>query len=397
VRILQVAPFYAPHRGGVESHVRALTGELVREGHEVEVLTSRHTRNLPTEEVLDGVRVHRAPTLGVVFNTPIDPALGRVIREFHPDVVHLHYPPPLTSYFAVRGLRGRGIPVVLTYHCDLYLPGITGRLLTSLFERVFLPTTLDGAERILVHTQSYGATSRGLRGRALTIIPSAVDVARFRPEVDGSAVRARLGLEGRPVLAFTGRLVPHKGVEEILQALTTLPSPVVLLAIGSGPRLGSLRSLARRLGVEDRVRFCPDVSDEELPSYLRAADLFVFPSQNRLEGFGLVIAEAMACGLPVVVADMPGVREVIEEGVEGLLVEPMIAEDLATKVRRLLEDSVARRQMGVAARRRAEERYALPVVVSALVRTYQALVNPGPDRATAPDSPSSSPGRDAAG
>ncbi|HTT25694.1 MAG TPA: glycosyltransferase family 4 protein [Thermoplasmata archaeon] len=374
MRILQVAPFYAPHRGGVESHVRALTGELVRQGHAVEVLTSRHVRSLPKDEVIDGVPVRRVPTLGVLWNTPIDPAMGRAIREFDPDVVHFHYPPPLTSYFAVRGLRGRRIPSVLTYHCDLYLPGISGRILTSLFERVFLPRTLDGVDRILVHTQSYGATSRGLRGRTLTIIPSAVDVTRFRPEVDGGPVRARLGIEGRRVLAFTGRLVPHKGVDEILRALVELPPDVVLLVIGSGPRLGSLLTLARRLGVEDRVRFCPQVSDEELPSYLRAADLFVFPSQNRLEGFGLVIAEAMAAGLPVVVADMPGVREVIAEGVEGLLVEPMIAEDLANKIARLLGDPATRQRMAIAGRRRAEERFALPVVVGALLRTYRELL-----------------------
>ncbi|MCI4366364.1 MAG: glycosyltransferase, partial [Thermoplasmata archaeon] len=226
MRILQVAPFYAPHRGGVESHVRALTGELVREGHEVEVLTSQHDRSLPREETIDGVRVRRAPALAVLLNTPIDPAIGRAIREFHPDLVHLHYPPPLTSYFAVRGLRHRGVPLVLTYHCDLYLPGITGRLLSELFERVFLPRTLDGVDRILVHTQSYGATSRGLRGRSLTIIPSAVDVTRFTPDVDGSAIRHRLGLDGHRVLVFTGRLVPHKGVDAILRALAVLPEDV---------------------------------------------------------------------------------------------------------------------------------------------------------------------------
>jgi phosphatidylinositol alpha-1,6-mannosyltransferase len=263
---------------------------------------------------------------------------------------------------------------VLTYHCDLYLPGISGRMLTRMYERVFLPTTLNSVDRIIVHTQSYAATSRSLQGRAVSIIPSSVDVSRFHPNVDGSAVRTRLGFDGKRVMAFTGRLVPHKGVDEILRALATLPTDVVLLVIGSGPRLGSLRGLAQRLGVEERVRFCPDVSDAELPAYLRAADLFVFPSQNRLEGFGLVIAEAMAAGLPVVVADMPGVREVISEGIEGRLVEPMIAADLAEKVLQLLDDPPTRHRMGIAARRRAEERYALPVVVAQLLREYRAVL-----------------------
>ncbi|MCI4361078.1 MAG: glycosyltransferase family 4 protein, partial [Thermoplasmata archaeon] len=362
MRILQVAPFFYPHAGGVESHVRALSRELAREGHSVTVLTSRHDRRLPEVEEFEGYRVRRARTLGVLFNTPIDPGISRAVREERPEIVHLHYPPPLTSYFTIRGLRGLGIPAVLTYHCDLYLPGVGGRLLTALYERMFLQSTLDAVQRIVVHTRSYGSTSAPLRGRPLEIIPSSVDLEKFRPDIDGSAVRARLNLDHKRVLAFTGRLVPHKGVDLIVRALPSLPEDVVLLVVGYGPRLGGLKTLARRLGVEDRVRFCSDVPDEELPAYLRVADLFVFPSQNRLEGFGLAVAEAMAAGLPVVIADMPGVREVIEPGKEGILVEPLLGGDLVEKVRELLDDPVRRLKMGEAARRRAEARYGLPTV-----------------------------------
>ncbi|HYA55092.1 MAG TPA: glycosyltransferase, partial [Thermoplasmata archaeon] len=186
-------------------------------------------------------------------------------------------------------------------------------------------------------------------------------------------VRADLRIEGKRVLVFTGRLVPHKGVDVILQALALLPKDVVLVVIGAGPRLPSLVGLARRLGVEDRVRFCPAVSDEDLPYFLALGDVFVFPSQNRLEGFGLVVAEAMAAGLPVVVADMPGVREVIEPGKEGLLAEPLIATDLADKVRILLDDPALARRMGRAGRDRAEALYALPVVVRSLLSLYEGL------------------------
>ena len=175
------------------------------------------------------------------------------------------------------------------------------------------------------------------------------------------------------MLVFTGRLVPHKGVNVLLETLTELPSDVVLLVIGSGPRLSSLQGLARRLDVGDRVRFCSTVTDEELPRYLALADVFAFPSQNRLEGFGLAVAEAMAIGLPVVVADMPGVREVIEPGVEGLLTEPLIAKDVAAKVRTLLDDPALRRRMGAAGRRRAESRYGAATVAGQLLTVYANL------------------------
>ena len=377
MRIVQVSPFFYPHAGGVESHVRGLVREFAREGHEVTVITSRYDRALPVEEELEGYRVVRSRSLGVLFNTPIDVGAGRAVRAIEADVFHLHYPPPITSYFVARSLARRSAPRCMTYHCDLYLAGATGRLLSGLYQRVFLPDTLRRIERIVVHTKSYGITSAMLRGRELTIIPSAVDLDRFRPGLDAGGLRADLGLDGKRVLAFTGRLVPHKGVDVILDALRLLPDDVVLVVIGAGPVLPSLVRHARRLGVLNRVRFCPRVSDEELPRYLALADVFVFPSQNRLEGFGLVVAEAMAAGLPVVIADMPGVREVIEPGKEGLLAEPLIASDLAAQVRVLLDDPPLARAMGAAGRRRAEKRYGLPIVARELLSLYAGLRGAG--------------------
>jgi glycosyltransferase involved in cell wall biosynthesis len=377
VRIVQVTPFFYPHAGGVESHVRALAAEFVREGHEVTIVTSRYDRSLPESEEFEGYRIVRARTRGVWYNTPIDTGAGPALAKVPADIVHIHYPPPLTAFFATRGLRGRTTPVCLTYHCDLYVPGLIGRLLTGTFRRFFLPPTFRRVDRFIVHTQSYGRTSTALRGRRLEIIPSSVDLDRFRPSEDGREIRERLQLEGKRVIAFTGRLVPHKGLDVLLRALAGLPEDVVLLVVGRGPTLPNLTSLAHRLAVEERVRFCPNVSDAELPKFLRAADLFVFPSQNRLEGFGLAVAEAMAAGLPVVIADMPGVREVIEPGVEGLLVEPFLVSDLIAKIRSLLDDPGRRARMSTAARRRAEERYAVHVVAGQLLSVYRSLLATG--------------------
>ncbi len=373
MRILQVTPYYHPHAGGVESHVRAISTELARRGHSVTVLTSRYDPALPAEETRDGVRIVRGRTRGVLWNTPIDTGVRRLVGEIPADVVHVHYPPPLTAYYVARGLRDRAVPLCLTYHCDLFLPGPQGRLATRFYERLFLPTTFRRVQRFIVHTRSYGATSRALRGRTLTIIPSSVDLDRFRPAPPDGALRARLGLNDQRVLAFTGRLVPHKGLDALLRALPLLPPDVALLVIGQGPRLDALVASARRMNVEHRVRFCPGVSDTDLPSFLRLAEMFVFPSENRLEGFGLAVAEAMAVGLPVVIADLPGVREVIEPGKEGLLAEPMLPEDLARKIQDLLDDPPRGRAMGAAGRARAEARYGVQTVAEELLSVYRSL------------------------
>ncbi|MCI4335538.1 MAG: glycosyltransferase family 4 protein [Thermoplasmata archaeon] len=377
MRVLQVAPFFHPHAGGVESHVRGISRELAREGHSVVVLTARHDPSLPVQEEFEGYTILRTPCWGVWFNTPVNPEVGRWAKDLQADVVHLHFPPPLTPYFAARGLSHQRVPVCVTYHCDLYLATPLGRLATELFNHLFLPSILRRANRIIVHTESYAMTSRGLGGRPVEVIPSSVDLVRFRPDVDGAPIRRRLGLGAGPVLAFAGRLVPHKGVEHLLRAVARLPPEVSLLVVGRGPDLPMLRELAVRLGIGERVRFCPEVTDAELPSYFRAADLFVFPSMSRLEGFGLVVAEAMAAGLPVIVADMPGVREVIEPGREGLLTEPLMEGDLVERIRELVDDPGRRRRMGAAGRRRAEELFDVRAVTRSLVRTYEGLAAAG--------------------
>ena len=269
MRIVQVSPFFSPHAGGVESHVRTLAVELARRGHEVTVLTSRFRGNLPAVEQRDGYRILRAPTLGVLFNTPLDWGAGRVLRGLEADIVHLHFPPPLSSFFATQGLRDRRVPVCMTYHCDLFLAGRLGRGISWFYERTLLPPTLARVDRIIVHTQSYGTTSAVLRGRELEIIPSVVDLQRFRPGLDASGPRKKLGLQGKRVLVFIGRLVTHKGVDVLLRAVAELPQDVHLVVVGRGPRLVDLEGLARRVGVADPVHFC-------VPALYSCSDHYTF-------------------------------------------------------------------------------------------------------------------------
>ncbi|MDE1819887.1 MAG: glycosyltransferase family 4 protein [Euryarchaeota archaeon] len=376
MRILQVCPFYAPHVGGVETHVEMVSEELARRGHEVTVLTSRHAPELPeVERTPRGVTVRRVRSRGTVFRTPLALGTGRALRDLlpRPEVVHMHYPPPVTSYLAARALKAGGPPVCLTYHCDLFMDAPFGVALTAAYERIFLPTTLDVARKIIVHSQSYARTSRALQGRDIAVIPSLVDTDRFQPRQDDPELRKRLGAEGKKVVLFVGRLVPHKGVEDLILALSELPQDALLVVAGDGPRREALEEMANSNQVGARVRFVGAVSDADLPRYHAVASVVVLPSQNRLEGFGLAIVEAMASGRPAIVADLPGVREVIQDGVDGLLVEPLLAEDLAKKCASLLSDPSRRATMGAKARESALSKYRAQVVVEQLERLYRSI------------------------
>ena len=370
MHIVQVSPWFYPHLGGVESHIMDLSRELASRGHEVTVVTTRHTPSAPVRETIDGFDIVRVKPRLVVLRTPVTPRIRAILRDLPADIVHAHLPPPLSAHYAADAAGGRGLPLVLTYHCDVEIPSPLGSFVETLYRRSLGTSTLERAARVIVTTRTYAATSRAVWRQSPVVIPNAVDVHRFTPEIDGVAVRQRLKIPlGRPVVLLVGRIVPHKGVEHFIEAARYLPGTQLLVA-GEGSSLEAMERLAEQLGVSDRVRFLGRVSQENLPKVYAASDVFVLPSVSRLEAFGIVALEAMATGKPVVVADIPGVREVIEDGREGLLAEPVNPQDLAQKIRRLLEDPALREEMGRRGREKVLADFTSEKVADRVLQVY---------------------------
>ncbi len=370
-RIVQVSPWFYPHLGGVESHVMGVSRELAARGHEVTVVTARHTPSAAERETMDGFDVIRVKPRMVVLRTPIAPRMRGVLRGLPADVVHAHLPPPLSAHYAADAAETRGEPLVLTYHCDVEIPSPFGSLIETLYRRSLGASTLERAAKVVVTTRTYAATSRAVWRHSPVVIPNAVDVHRFNPEIDGMAVRHRLRIpQDRPVALLVGRIVAHKGVEHFVEAARRLPG-VQFLVAGEGSSLEAMEHLADSLGVRDRVRFLGRVSQENLPKVYAACDVFVLPSVSRLEAFGIVALEAMATGKAVVVADIPGVREVIEDGREGLLADPVNPEDLAAKIRRLVEDPALREEMGRRGREKVLADFTMEKVTDRILEVYR--------------------------
>ena len=179
------------------------------------------------------------------------------------------------------------------------------------------------------------------------------------------------------MVLFVGRLVPHKGVEFLLEAVHRLRPSATVVVAGEGPQRQALQRSAEALGVGTRVVFAGGVPHEELPTYYRAADVLVLPSISRLEAFGLVGLEAMASERPVVLSDIPGVREVIEDGKEGLLAPPADPEGLAARINELLDDPGRRREMGARGRERVLRLFTWDVVGAQFRDIYERLAADG--------------------
>lgn len=206
------------------------------------------------------------------------------------------------------------------------------------------------------------------------VVPLGADHEFFRPGLDTSAVRERYGLgEGRWLLSVA-RLTRHKGIDTALQALARLAPDYPDLryaVVGRGEERESLEAEARQLGVADRVRFLTEVPDRDLPGLYNAAEVYLGVSrlmEQRVEGFGISLAEASACGIPVVAGRSGGIPEAVHDGETGLLVDAEDPAAVAEALRRLLADPVLRRRLGDGGRRAVETRYNWNRVVADLVR-----------------------------
>ena len=208
------------------------------------------------------------------------------------------------------------------------------------------------------------------------MIPFGLDLSRFEPGAfDAARVAAlRAQAQGRAILLNVGRLVGYKGQRHAIEALRELPG-AVLWFVGTGPLEAELRALAAAVGVADRVTFCGDISDAELPGYFHACDIFVFPSVTPNEAFGLVQVEAMACGKPVVACTLrSGVPWVCANEVTGLTVPPGENHALMLALRRLLGDESLRQRLGAEGRRRANSEFAAQVMVQRYQTLFQRLI-----------------------
>ncbi len=374
MKIAQLSPYFYPHLGGVESHVLELSKQLIKEGHEVFVVTTQLEGTEP-EDTVEGVPVKRVEPLSIIFSTPIVPGVNKLLLKEDLDILHSHTPPPLMSFSGVRAAQKKDVPFVLTYHCDLEIPNILGPFIVSLYQQTLGAYTVSKADKLVTTTTTYGATSKAVWYKDAEIIPNAVDAERFHPSNQGRKVKEELGIEDKKMVMYVGRIVYHKGLEYFVRSAKYLEDEDVQhVLVGTGDFRPELERMIKEEGLEDKVIFAGRVPNEKLPDYYAAADVFVLPSVSRLEAFGIVALEAMASSVPVVISDIPGVREVIVEGEHGLLAEPMNAEDIAGKIRTLLHNPQMAKRMGERGRKRVEEKFTWKEVAEEIEEVYNSLL-----------------------
>ncbi len=362
MRIVQACPYSWDAPGGVQVHVGQLAERLRTRGHEVLVIAPGEPRGRRPGLLIAG-RPVRIPYNGSV--APISPrpstlrAVGAALAEFEPDLVHVHEPfAPSVSLAAV--LRATA-PVVATFHAFAersLLRDLAAPALRRVWRRLDV--------RIAVSEAAASFAGRGM-GDGMVMVPNGVDVGLFRD------ARPAGGLpEGRRIL-FVNRLEPRKGFRVAVEAFGILAAErpdAVLVVAGDGAEREAVGLLPPE--VRRRVAMLGHVPHDDLPAYSAACEVFVGPARGG-ESFGIVLVEAMAAGLPVVASDIPGYREVVRDGVDGVLVPPSDPVSLAAGVRTVLDDPTLAARLVRAGRARAEE-FSWDTVVARLEALYEQVV-----------------------
>jgi phosphatidylinositol alpha-1,6-mannosyltransferase len=199
---------------------------------------------------------------------------------------------------------------------------------------------------------------------AVKVVPLGTDPDHFRPGLDTRAVRARYRLNGDRWVISVGRLEPYKGIDVTLQSIARLRRrgvDVSYLVVGTGKQRARFRRMAAELGIKDAVRFIGSVPDADLPALYNLAQAYVGVSRraerSRVEGFGVALAEASACGLPVIAGRSGGLAEAVQNEETGLVVEPDDADAVAAAVARVFDDQLLARRLGQAGRKAVETYY----------------------------------------
>jgi phosphatidyl-myo-inositol alpha-mannosyltransferase len=373
VKIALVCPYDWARHGGVRGHVSHLADHLAGD-HEVRIFAPGSRRPGPDGSPDDKRLVPLGRATGVPYNRSIAPvALSllagrrtvRRLKEFSPDVVHVHEPlaPMVSLAAAAWGPR----PVIGTFHAwapsdRLY------RLISPLARRVI--GRLAACIAVSTAARQFAGDALGLPLGAFRVVPNGVDAASFATATPFSD----LGDPERPLLLFVGRLEPRKGLDVAIRAFLRLRSTLPhlrLCVVGDGPARARAEEMIPP-SIRPDVRFAGSVSTEDLPRYHASADLFIAPATSG-ESFGIVLLEAMAAGLPVVASDIPGYRTVMKDSRQGRLVPPGDAFALADTLGTLLANPALCRAMAAEGRRTAQE-YSWPAVGRQILDVYEAVL-----------------------
>jgi glycosyltransferase involved in cell wall biosynthesis len=341
-----------------------------KKGYNVSLITDVQTwfaqkpRNVP---------IYVLPTLGI-YNVhrrliPNYISITKILKQIKPDLVHLH----MQHHYAPAVYLSRMPYILHSWGLEvLELPQM------SIFRRVLAKQVAMKAHKIIVDAKCMKQIwkNTGIPENKVEVIPFGVDTKLFNPNTNGNQIRKKLRIQKEDITIVSTRpFFNHYNVDCLVKAIPIIIDKhenVVFIIKGRGPLEGNIRKLAKKLRVDQYIRFTYLVPYHRLPQYLATANIYV--STSFIDSTSVSLLEAMACGLPAVVTDISGNREWIENGKNGLLFHPRNPKALADKLIQLIEDKRLRENFGRKCLQIVRERATWEDCVSKMETIYKSLM-----------------------
>lgn len=381
MKIAQVVSTFPPYQGGMGNVVCNFSQKLTELGHEVTVFTidkkgASEKFNFSVEYLRPWFKLGNAGFL---------PQLARKLNNF--DIIHLHWPffGGAEIVWLAKAIKKYYPKLVIQYHMDVVASGWKGTFF-KIYNKILRSKILKSADLIICSSYDYVNHSEVKeiyqKNKSHWLeIPFGVDQEKFKFQPIKSELLTKNKIEpSDKIILFVGGLDKahyFKGVEVLLEAFNLIIkdiSDVKLLIVGEGDLKDKYQKLAAELKIGDKVIFAGKVANKDLSDYYNLVSLVVLPSIDRSEAFGLVLLEAMAVGKPVIASNLPGVRTLVEVGVNGFLAEAGNVEDLAEKLLKILSEAELASYFGQAGRKKVEEIYNWEKVGKKLEEVYLKLL-----------------------
>jgi glycosyltransferase involved in cell wall biosynthesis len=326
-KLLVASSYFPPAVGGLERYAYEMASIAYRADYDVAVLCSGDGKELQ-KETAGGLTIYRLPTLLTLQNTPISPRWPKMIRDIitaeAPDIINVHLPVPYLGDLVI--LAAKGIPRIVTYHSgSMKKHHLTTDAAIDLYERCVLPIVLRKAKAIICPSEFVRDTFlKKYKAKSMTI-PPGVDLSMFS--------RREVRPDENKIIFIGNFSYEWKGLAYLRDAMDLLPS-ARLVVVGSGTPIP-----------HPRTTYLGLLEGDELVKEIHSSKVLVLPSITEAESFGMVLIEAMACGVAVIGADVGGIPHTIRNEVDGLLVAPRSAAALARAITRILDDSGLERRL----------------------------------------------------
>lgn len=368
-KILHISKYYFPFKGGVEDVCKSLVDGMPE--YEQKVLCFNEGPE-DTTEIIDGAEIIRKGIWKELCRQPLSAGfygmLKRTIKEYKPDIIHIHVPNPLVSLCTCM-LIPKQTKLVIHWHSDIIVQPVL-----YFFFRMIEQWSLRRADKIIITSPNYLTLSAPLakHKEKCVVVPNVVSLEKLKssPNEEARIAEIKATYGNKPIVFFMGRHVSYKGIPQLIESEQFVKSDCKILIAGSGPMTPELKEMAKG---KDRIVFLGRIPDEDITAYMRAATVFAFPSITKNEAFGVVLAEAMYCGAVPVSFTIPGsgVNWVNVKDETGLEVENCNVKAYAAAIDRLIADEPLREKLSAAARQRVEKMFVMDAVKDSLKEAWR--------------------------